>query len=78
MDEKIIRASTGNYGRVNVVVTISAKKSMMEWMKKSGFKKAQFFRTALIIGTVQLAQTLGIKEESGNHFIDIAKQAAPN
>lgn len=78
MDEKIIKASTGNYGRINVVVPISAKESMMVWMKKSGFKKAQFFRTALMIGTVQLAQNLGIKEASDNHYNDIAKKADPN
>ena len=75
MDEKIIKASTGNYGRINVVVPISAKESMITWMKKSGFKKAQFFRTALLIGAVQLAQQLGIKEESDNHFSDLAQQS---
>ncbi len=78
MDEKIIKANTGNYGRVNVVVPISAKESMMFWMKKSGFKKAQFFRTALLIGTVQLAEKLGIKEESGNHFCNFDQQADRN
>ena len=77
MEEKIIRASTGNYGRIYIVVPISAKESMMDWMKKSGFKKAQFFRTALMIGAVQLAKNLGIKEESDNHFIDVYKQAVP-
>ena len=74
MDEKTIRAKTGNYGRVNVVVPISAKESMMSWMRKSGFKKAQFFRTALMIGTVQLAQQLGIKEQTEEHFDAFSQQ----
>ena len=78
MDEKIIKANTGNYGRINVVVPISAKESMMSWMKKSGFKKAQFFRTALMIGSVQLAQQLGIMEESDSHYNDFAQQADRN
>ena len=77
MDEKIIKANTGNYGRINVVVPISAKESMVSWMKKSGINKAQFFRTALMIGTVQLAKNLGIKKESDNHFNDVNKQADP-
>ena len=78
MPEEIIKARTGNYSRVNIVVPVTAKESMVSWMKKSGIKKAQFFRTALLIGTVQLAQQLGIKEESDNHFSDLAQQADRN
>jgi hypothetical protein len=76
MEEQIIRARTGNYGRINVVVPISAKESMISWMKKSGINKAQFFRTALMIGTIQLAQQLGIKGESDDHFYCNEKQDA--
>jgi hypothetical protein len=76
MDEKIIKASSGNYGRIYIVVPISVKESMMAWMKKSGFKKAHFFRTALMIGTIQLAQQLGIRGESDNHFYCDAQQDA--
>ncbi|MHA1280380.1 MAG: hypothetical protein ACTSQ8_24685, partial [Candidatus Helarchaeota archaeon] len=68
MTDEIIRRKTGNYGRVNIVLPLSAKQSMLSWMEKSGIKKAQFFRTALLIGSVQLAEQLGIKEKSDNHF----------
>ena len=78
MSEEVIKARTGNYSRVNIVVPVNAKESMMSWMKKSGFKKSQFFRTALMIGSVQLAQQLGIKESTENHFISIAQQADRN
>jgi len=78
MNEQIIKASTGNYGRVYVVVPISAKESMMEWMKRSGFKKSHFFRTALMIGTVQLAEKLGVKDSEVDHFSKFVHQADPN
>ena len=74
MSEEIIRTRTGTYGRVYVVVPMTVKESMLSWMRKSGFKKSQFFRTALMIGTVQLAEQLGIKEESENHFRLILQQ----
>jgi len=75
MSEEVIKARTGNYSRVNIVVPVNAKKSMVSWIKKSGIKKAQFYRTALLIGSVQLAQQLGIKEKSDSHFSDHAQQA---
>jgi len=78
MTDEIIKRKTGTYGRVNIVLPLSAKQSMLSWMEKSGIKKAQFFRTALLIGSVQLAEQLGVKEESKNHFVsgrcDFAQQ----
>ena len=76
MSEEMIKAKSGNYGRVNIVVPWTVKQSMYSWVEKSGLKKSQFFRTALMIGTVQLAEQLGIKEKSDNHFSDIAQQPA--
>jgi hypothetical protein len=71
MTEEIIKRKTGSYGRVNIVLPISAKQSILSWMTKSGLKKAQFFRTALLIGSVQLAEQLGIKEKSDDHFVNL-------
>ncbi len=71
MNEEIIIRKTGNYGRVNIVLPISAKQSMLSWMSKSGLKKAQFFRAALLIGSIQLAENLGIKEKSDDHFVNL-------
>jgi len=61
MSDQIIKTNTGSYGRVNVFLPMPIKDQMLNWMAQSGMKKAQFFRTALMIGTVQLAQQLGIK-----------------
>ena len=61
MSDQIIITKTGSYGRVNVVLPMPIKDQMLNWMTQSGMKKAQFFRTALMIGTVQLAQQLGIE-----------------
>jgi len=69
MTDEIIKRKTGTYGRVNIVLPLSAKQSILSWMEKSGIKKAQFFRTALLIGSVQLAEQLGVKEQSNNHFV---------
>jgi len=44
MSEEIIKTNTGIYGRVNVMLPLPAKKSMLEWQKKSGINKTQFFR----------------------------------
>jgi hypothetical protein len=61
MSEKIISAQSGIYGRLQVTVPISAKSSMLSWVKKSGMKKAEFLRVALMIGAVQLANELRAK-----------------
>jgi hypothetical protein len=74
MSEEIIKARSGNYGRINIVVPYAVKETMNLWMQKSGLKKSQFFRTALMIGTVKLAEQLGIKENSEGHFSDLAQQ----
>ncbi len=66
MSDQIIKTNTGSYGRVNVVLPIPIKDQMLNWMNQSGMKKAQFFRTALMIGTVQLAQQLGIEVQGIN------------
>jgi hypothetical protein len=80
MSDEIITTKSGVYGRVNVVLPMLVKEQMLSWMQKSSMKKAQFFRTALMIGTVQLAQQLGIKDKTDDHFISkdsaIAQQPA--
>jgi len=39
MTDEIIKRKTGTYGRVNIVLPLSAKQSMLYWMNKSGLKK---------------------------------------
>ncbi|MDY6896424.1 MAG: hypothetical protein SVO01_13555 [Thermotogota bacterium] len=76
MSDEIINAKSGKYGRVNIVVPWVAKETMLSWFEKSGMKKSEFFKTALLMGTVQLSKQLGIKEGSSNHFSDHAQQHA--
>ena len=61
MSEQIIKTKTGVYGRVNVTLPLPAKVSMLSWQKKSGMQKGQFFRTALMIGALHLADALQVK-----------------
>ena len=68
MSELIIKTKTGVYGCVNVTLPLSAKVSMFSWQKKSGMNKAQFFRTALMIGALQLANNLQAKEPNVGYF----------
>ncbi len=49
------------YGRVNITVPMPVKQSMMDWIRKSGMGKAEFFRIALMIGAIQLANQVQAK-----------------
>jgi hypothetical protein len=62
MEEKVIVTKRGLYGRVNVTLPIPIKSSMLELQKRSGMKKAEFLRTALMMGTAQLAEQVKQKE----------------
>jgi len=68
MSEQIITTKRGIYGRVNVTLPLSAKTSMITWAKKSGMKKAQFLRTALMMGALQLANNLMAKDPKEGYF----------
>jgi len=43
------------YGRVQVTLPMPVKNSMLEWYRKSGIGKAEFFRVALMMGANQLS-----------------------
>jgi len=66
-NEQQITTKRGNFGFIRVTIPMTIKDTMLNWWKKSGMKKAEFFRTALMIGTVQLAQQLGVKEQTDNN-----------
>ena len=68
MSEKIITTQNGVYGRLQVTLPMPAKSSMMSWAKKSGMKKAEFLRTALMIGAIQLANDLRAKHPDEGYF----------
>jgi hypothetical protein len=56
MLEKVITTRRGVFGRVQVILPLPEKASLLEWVKGSGMCKAEFMRTALILGASQLAK----------------------
>ncbi len=68
MAEKIIRAKSGVYGRLQVTLRMPVKVSMLAWVSRSGMKKSEFLRTALMIGAAQLANDLRAKHIDEGYF----------
>lgn len=68
MSEKSITTQSGIYGRLQVTLPMPAKSSMLSWAKKSGMKKAEFLRVALMIGAAQLANDLHAKNLDEGFF----------
>ena len=60
MDE-IVTKNRGVFGKVQVTLPMNVKRSMIAWMRKSGMGKTEFFRVALMMGTVQLADQVKAK-----------------
>jgi hypothetical protein len=58
MEEKIIKTKRGLYGRVNITLPLPVKISLLDFQKKTGVKKAEFLRVALIIGTTKLSENV--------------------
>jgi hypothetical protein len=68
MSGQIITTKRGVYGRVNVTLPLPVKLSMLSWVKKSGMKKAQFLRSALMISALELANDLRAKDPNEGYF----------
>ena len=62
MDEKIITTKRGRFGRIQVTIPMDTKNKMLEWHKKSGLGKAEFFRVSLMMGVVQLSDQVKAKQ----------------
>jgi hypothetical protein len=58
MEERIIKTKRGLYGRVNITLPMPVKTSMLDLQKKSGMKKAEFLRVALMMGTAKLFENV--------------------
>jgi hypothetical protein len=50
-----------SYGRVQVTVPMHIKLVVLAWASKSGMKRAEFLRTAFLIGAQQLATSVNAK-----------------
>jgi hypothetical protein len=55
------------YGRVQVTVPMHIKIVVMSWVRKSGMRKAEFLRTAFLIGAQQLATSVNAKTPNENY-----------
>ena len=73
MTEKTIITQRGIYGRLQVTLPMPAKSSMLDWAKKSGMKKAEFLRVALMIGANHLATELSAKHPEEGYFDQIER-----
>lgn len=67
MDEQVIVTKRGSYGKVNVTLPMQVKQTMLTWCQRSGMGKTEFFRTALMMGVIQLAQNMNAKEQKENY-----------
>jgi len=63
MDKQVIITKRGVYGRVNVTLPISFKIYVLDLQKKSGMKKAEFLRIALMIGVARLIEKVLPKDQ---------------
>jgi len=62
MEEKIITTKRGRFGRIQVTIPMETKYKMLEWHKKSGLGKSEFFRVSLMMGVVQLSDQIKAKK----------------
>lgn len=58
MNEQIIKAKSGNYGRVQVTLLLPVKEEILSWAKQMGINKASFLRMALMLGASQLTKQI--------------------
>ena len=63
MSEKIIETKNGLYGRFVIALPLYTKNVMLNWVKKAGWKKSEFLRTALTIGFLVLAKAIEIPDQ---------------
>ena len=67
--EREITTKKGSFGRIQVTLPMETKTKMMQWYQKSGLKKAEFFRVALMIGVCQLAESVKAKAQNENYLV---------
>jgi hypothetical protein len=65
MEEQIIKTKRGLYGRVNITLPITFKNYILDLQKKTGMKKAEFLRIALITGAAKLSEKVIPKDQNG-------------
>ena len=66
MLEKVITTKRGVYGRVQIILPLPEKASLMDFQKKSGLKKAEFLRLALTTGLMELSKGFSTSKIKAN------------
>ena len=66
--EQVITTKRGNFGFVRVTIPMNVKETMLNWCVKSGMGKAEFFRVALMMGAIQLADQVKAKEPNKGYL----------
>ncbi len=61
--EEVVVTKRGSFGFIRVTVPMHVKETMLDWCKKSSMKKSEFFRVALMMGVVQLADQVKAKSQ---------------
>jgi hypothetical protein len=74
--EKVITTRRGVYGRVQVTLPLTVKTSLMELQKKSGMKKAEFLRLAIMTGYLNLSQGIEKNDRSPIPGGELSQQPA--
>jgi hypothetical protein len=72
MNEKVITTKRGLYGRVNITLPLNVKSSLMEFQKRSGYKKAEFMRLALMTGYITIAHNIEKKDQKNDLNFEIS------
>ena len=70
MENEIV-TKRGRFGRIQVTIPMDTKYKMLDWHKKSGLGKAEFFRVALMIGVSHLANSVNAKNQDDNFQSEI-------
>ena len=69
MDSEIT-TPRGSFGRIQVTLPMDIKTKMMQWYQKSGLRKSEFFRVALMIGVCILADSVNAKSNFESYQSD--------
>ena len=65
MLEKVITTKRGVFGRVQIILPLPVKNSLLEFQKKSGLTKAEFLRMALVTGYMALSKGIESNDQKG-------------
>jgi hypothetical protein len=78
MSEQVITTKRGIYGRVQVTLPLQVKTSMLTWATKSGMGKAQFLRATLMMGAIQMAESIQAKKPDEGYYSDKSQDMQAN